>query len=132
VSKLSEEQLRTLTFLLLRETMSSFEWTHFWRQSFPRTKRGEIDGNAECGRVRTLRALVRLGLADDQAWFTITDAGRARLREYVADERWKSGVKVRWARSPSNDGAWALLLLLPSGTITRAALVEALDTEVPA
>jgi len=127
VRTLTEEQLRTLTFMLVRGTMPNSQWDHFWERTFPRTKQGKLDGNAKNGRVRTMQALVRAGLLRREEWFEITDLGRARLREYARDGRWKACVRVAWANSPINDGVWALKMLLPSEMLTRAKLGALLD-----
>lgn len=126
---LSEEQLRVLTFFLLRGTMPNFQWEHFWLRTFPRTKQGKIDGNAQQGRMRTMRSLASSGLLGREEWFVPTDLGRARLREYASDARWKTGVRVAWAASPLNDGVWALKMLLPSEMITHRALVTLLGLD---
>lgn len=127
--KLTEEQLRSLTFMLLRGTMSDFAWDQFWGRTFPRTKQGKIDGNAQCGRARTMQSLARVGLIGRETWFVITSAGKARLREYATDKRWKAGRRVRWAASPVMDGVWALKMLLPSEMVTHAALTQLLGIE---
>ena len=107
--------------------MPNFQWDHFWARTFPRTKQGKLDGNAKNGRVRTMQALVRAGLLVREEWFEITDLGRARLREYAREDRWKTGARVAWANSPINDGVWALKMLLPSDMLTRAKLGALLD-----